>query len=137
MLDREALLVIEHCDDPGRSRRQVLADLVVDVVLDSVVDELADHTARDRPDSRRRQQRRREQTHRKADPAAPPQPFPPTVVTGLAHRDTPVPGVRHQDHALDRDPLLPDERNERLEVLRRLVDLLVAGDEHVCQCLSH
>ena len=106
LLDPEALLVIEHRDDPGRSRRQVLADLVVDVVLDPVVDELADHPARDRPDSGRRQQRRREQTHREPDPAAPPQPLATAVVARLPHRDAPVLAVGHQDDALDRDLLV-------------------------------
>ena len=90
LLDTEPLLVIEHRDDPGRSRRQVLADLVVDVLLDPVVDELADHPARDRPDRHRRQQRRREQTNREPDPAAPAQSLATEVVARLPHRDTAV-----------------------------------------------
>ena len=107
LLDAEPLFVVEHRDDPRRSRRQVLADLVVNVLLDPVVDELADHPARHCADSDRRQQRRREQANREPDPAAPPQPLATEIVARLAHRDTPVPGVRHQDHTLDRDPLRP------------------------------
>ncbi len=42
LLDTEPLLVVEDRDDPGRPRRQVLADLVVDLVVDPVVDEPAD-----------------------------------------------------------------------------------------------
>ena len=137
LLDTEPLLVIEHRDDPRRSRRQVLADLVVDVLLDAVVDELADHPAGDRPDRDRRQQRRREQANREPDPTAPPQPLATEVIARLPHRDTPVLRMRDQDHTLDRDLLLPDQRDERLEVRRRLVDLLVARDEHVGRCLSH
>ena len=137
LLDTEPLLVIEDRDDPRRSRRQVLADLVVDLPLDSVVDELADHPARDSPDRDRRQQRRREQANREPDPAAPAQPLATEVVARLANRDTAVLGVRHQDDALDRDALVPDASDERLEVLRRLVDLLVARDEHIGRCLSH
>ena len=90
LLDAEPLLVVEDRDDPGRSRRQVLADLVVDVLLDAVVDELADHPARDRPDGDRRQQRRREQADREPDPAAPAQPLATEVVARLPHRDTAV-----------------------------------------------
>ncbi len=137
LLDTEALLVIEHRDDPGRARWEVLADLVVDVLLDPVVDELADHPARDRPDRHRRQQRRREQTHREADPAAPPESLATEVVARLTYRDTAVLAVRHQDHTLDRDLLVPDQRDERLEVIRRLVDIPVAGDQHIDWCLSH
>ena len=137
LLDTESLLVVEHRDDPRRSRRQVLPDLVVDVLLDAVVDELADHPARDRPDRDRRQKRWREQPNREPDPAAPTQPLATEVIAGLPHRDTSVLSVRHQNHALDRDPLVPDQRDERLEVLRRLVDLLVASNEHIGRCFSH
>ena len=85
LLDAEPLLVVEDRDDPGRSRRQVLADLVVDLVLDPVVDELADHPARDRPDRDRREQRRREQADREPDPAAPAHPLAAEVVARLPH----------------------------------------------------
>ena len=90
LLDAEPLLVVEHRDDPGRSRRQVLADLVVDLVLDPVVDEPADHAARDRADRDRREQRRREQADREPDPAAPARPLAAEVVARLPHRDAAV-----------------------------------------------
>ena len=137
LLDTEPLLVVEDRDDPGRPRRQVLADLVVDLLLDPVVDELADHPARDRPDGDRREQRRREQADREPDAAAPARPLAAEVVAGLLHRDAAVLRVRDEDDALDRDLLVLDERDQRLEVLRRLVDVLVAGDEDVGRCLSH
>ena len=119
LLDAEPLLVVEHRDDPGRARRQVLADLVVDLVLDPVIDELADHPARDRADRDRREQRRREQPDREPDPAAPAHPLAAEVVAGLPHRDAAVLRVRDEDHALDLDLLLLDERDQRLEVARR------------------
>ena len=138
LLDAEPLLVVEDRDDPGRPRRQVLADLVVDLLLDPVVDELADHPARDRPDGDRREQRRREQADREPDSAAPARPLAAEVVARLPHADAAVLRVRDEDDALDRDLLLLDERDERLEVLRRLVDVLVTGDEDVGGwCLSH
>ena len=137
LLDAEPLLVVEDRDDPGRPRRQVLSDLVVDVMLDPVVDELADHPARDRPDGGRREQRRRKEADRDPDAASPAHALAAAVVTGLSHGDTTVLGVRDQDHALDRDLFFLDECDERLEVLRRLVDVLVARDEQVGRCLSH
>ena len=90
LLDPEPLLVTEDRDDPGRSRRQVLADLVMDLLLDSVVDELADHPARGSPDCDRRQQRRREEANREPNPAAPAQPLATEVVARLPNRDTAV-----------------------------------------------
>ena len=136
-LDTEPLSVVEDGDDPGRPRRQVLADLVVDLALDPVVGELADDPAGDRADGDRREQRGREEANRKPDPAAPARPLAAEVVARLAHADAAVLLVRHEDDALDRDLLLLDEREERLEVLRRLVDVLVARDEHVGRCLGH
>ena len=131
LLDGEPLLVIEDRDDPGRSRRQVLADLVVDLLLEPVVDELAHHPARDCPDGDRREQRWREEADREPDTAAPAHPLAAAIVARLPHADAAVVRVRDQDDALDRDPLLLDERDKRLEVLRRLVDVLVTGDEDV------
>src|SRR5690242_10147411 len=74
-----------------------------------------------------------------ASPTPPPHPNPPAteVAARLPHRDTAIWGVRHQDHAVDRDLRVPDERAQRLEVLRRPVDVRVARDEHVGRCLSH
>jgi hypothetical protein len=46
--------------------------------------------------------------------AALPQPLATEVATHLPHRDTAVWGVRHQDHAVDRDLRVPDERAQRL-----------------------
>ena len=131
LLDAEPLLVIEDRDDPGRPRGQVLADLVVDLLLDPVVDELADHPARDRPDGDRREQRRREQADREPDTAAPARPLAAAIVARLPHADAAVLRMRDEDDALDRDLLLLDERDQRLEVLRRLVDVLVTGNEDV------
>ena len=131
LLDTEPLLVVEDGDDAGRSRRQVLADLVVNLVLDPVVGESADHPACDRPDGDRREQRRRKQADREPDPAAPAGPLAAEVVAGLLHRDASVLRVRDEDDALDRDFLLLDQRDERLEVFRRLVDVLVTGNEDV------
>ena len=45
--------------------------------------------------------------------------------------------MRDEDDALDRDLLGLDERDQRLEVLRRFVDVLVTGNEDVGGCLSH
>ena len=106
-------------------------------MLDAVVDELADHPARDRPDGGRSEQRRREESDRDPDPATPSRPFAAAVVARLSHRDAAVLSVRDQDDALDRHLLVLDQCDERLEVLRRLVDVLVARNEHVGRCVSH
>ncbi len=138
LLDTEPLLVVEDRDDPGRPGRQVLADLVVNLLLDPVVDEPADHPARDRPDGDRREQRRREQAHRDPDSTAPARALAAEVVARLPHADAPVLRMRDEDDAVDRDLLRLDERDQRLEVLRRFVDVLVTGNEDVGQwCLSH
>ncbi len=107
------------------------------LLLDLVVGESADHPARDRPDRDRREHRRREQAHREPDAAAPACPLAAEVVARLLHGDAAVFRVRDEDHALDLDFLLLDERDERLEVLRRLVDVLVTGNEDIGGCLSH
>ena len=137
LLDTEPLLVVEDRDDPGRARRQVLADLVVKLLVDLVAGESADHPARDRPDGDRREQRRREQANREPDAASPAHSLTAEVVAGPLHRDAAVLRMRDEDDALDRDLLLLDERDQRLEVLRRLVDVLVTGNEDVGGCLSH
>ncbi len=137
LLDTEPLLVVEDRDDPGRPRRQVLADLVVKLLVDLVAGESAHHPARDRADRDRREQRRREQAHREPDAAAPARSLTTEVVSRSLHADAAVLRVRHEDHALDRDLLLLDERDQCLEVLRCLVDVLVTGNEDVGGCLSH
>ena len=86
LLDTEPLLVVEDRDDPGRPRRQVLADLVAKLLLDLVAGEPAQHPARDRPDGDGREQRRREQANREPDPAAPARSFTAEVVAGPLHR---------------------------------------------------
>ena len=137
LFDTEPLLVVEDRDDPGRPRRQVLPDLVVDLGLDPMVDELADQPARDRPDGDRREQRRRKQTDREPDATSPAHPLATEIVAGLPHRDAPVARVRDEDDPLDRDLLRLDERDERLEVVRRLVDVLITRDKYVRRCLGH
>ena len=71
LLNPEPLLAIEHRDDPGRPRRQVLPDLVVQLKLEAMIDKLADRPARHRSNRDRRQQRRREQSNSHADTPAP------------------------------------------------------------------
>ena len=137
LLDGKPLLVVEDRDDPGRPRRQVLADLVVKLLVDLVAGKSADDPARDGSDRDRRKQRRREQAHREPDATAPARPLTAQVVAGPLHRDVAVLVVRDEDDALDRDLLLLDERDQRLEVLCRLVDVLVAGNEDVGGFLSH
>ena len=137
LLDTEPLLVVEDRDDPGRPRRQVRADLVLKLLVDLVAGKSADHPARDRPDGDRREQRRREQAHRKPDAASPAHSLAAEVVAGPLHRDAAVLRMRHEDDALDRDLLVLDERDQCLEVFRRLVDVLVTGNEDVSGCLGH
>ena len=102
-----------------------------------MIDELADHPARNRADGDRREQRRGEQPDREPDPTAPAHPLAAEIVARLPHGDAAVLRVRDQDHALDLDTLLFDERDERLEVPTRLVDVLVNGDENVGRRISH
>ena len=109
----------------------------MNLVLDPVVDELADHPACNCPDRDRRKQRRREQADREPDPAAPAHPLATQVVARLPHRDTAVPCMRDENHTLDLELLLLDERDKRLEVARCLLDLLVARNEHVGRRLGH
>ena len=107
------------------------------LLLDLVFGESADHPAGDRPDSDRRKHRRREQAHCEPDATSPGHPLTAEVVAGLLHRDVAVLVVRDEDDALDRDLLLLDERDQRIEVLCRLVDVLVTGNEDIGGCLSH
>ena len=131
------MLVVENGNDPRRARRQVLTDLVVDLILDPVIDELADHPTRNRTDRHRREQRRGEQPDGEPDPAAPAHPLAAEIVARLPHGDAAILRVRDKDHALDLDSLVFDERDERLEVSSRPVDVLVTGDENVGRRISH
>ncbi len=102
-----------------------------------MIDELADDAARDRPDRDRGEHRRREQADGQPDASAPTRALATQVVAGLAHGDVAVLVVRDKDDALDLDLLIPDPGEQPLEVLRRLLDALVAGDEHVGVGVSH
>ena len=70
-------------------------------------------------------------------PAPQPAPLRPSPVARLPHSDRAVLRVRDEDHALDRNLLLLHERDERLEVRRRRVDVLVPGDQDVGRFLCH
>ena len=74
-----------------------------------------------------------------ARPTPPPQPSPLRPRWSPVWRTETLPSslVGDQDHALDLHLLVLDQRDERLEVLRRLIDLLVAGDQHIRRCISH
>ena len=137
LLDGEPLLVVEDRNDPCRARREVLADLVVKLRLDPVVDELAHYTARRRTDRRRGEQRGRRQADGQPDAAAPAQALAAHAVARLLHRDAAVQGMRDQDRALDLDLLGPDTLDERVEVLRRGVDVRIAAYEDIGWCIRH
>ena len=107
LLDTEPLLVVEDRDDPGRPRRQVLADLVVKLLVDLVAGESAHDPARDRPDGDRREQRRCEQANREPDAASPAHSLAAEVVARPLHRDAAILRVSDEDDALDRDLLRP------------------------------
>ena len=130
-------VVVEYRDDSGGPGRQVLADLVVDIQLDSVVDELAHHAARHGADCNRREQRWREQADRQSDAAAPTDPLAATPITGLPYGDRSILSMCDQDDTIDSDIPVLDSCNERVEVLGRRLDILVAGDENVGRCFSH
>ena len=131
LLHRKPLLLVEHRDDAGGARGQVLADLVVHLGLHPLVDELADEPARRRPRRCRREQRRCRQAHEHTDGAAPFHTLAAAVVGRLGDGDRAVRGVCDQDRGVHRDLLPSDELREPVEVLRRFVDARVATDEHV------
>ena len=83
-----------------------------DVLPGAVAGELDDDPARDSPGGDRRQQRRRKQASREPGPAAYPSPSRPRL-RHVCRTGTAVWGVRHQDHAADRDLRVPDERAQR------------------------
>ena len=137
LLDGEALLVVEDRDDPRRPRWEVLPDLVVHLRLDALVDELADETAGRGPCGGCGDQRRRGEADEDADRPAPLDALATAVIGRLLHADGSVLGMRDEDRGLDLHLLVLDELGERVEVLRRLVDVSVATDEHVGRCVTH
>ena len=74
-----------------------------------------------------------------ASPTPPPQPIPLRPRLSPVCRTATLPSlrVRDEDDPLDRDLLRLDERDERLEVVRRLVDVLITRDKYVRRCLGH
>src|SRR5262249_6143740 len=114
-----------------------LPNLVVNLVLYTVIDEFADQAAGDRAYRGRRQQRWGEQTDRDADPAAPPRPFTAELIACLTDRNVPFAVVRDEDHAVDLDVAISDERYQTVEISPRSVDLLIAGDEYIGWCVRH
>ncbi len=106
-------------------------------MLEAMVDELADETTRDRPHRHRGQQRRREQANSETDPTAPASTLTAKMIARLLYRDATVNGVRDENHPLDRDLLVVHQRDQRIEILRGHFDVLVAGNEHISQGLSH
>jgi hypothetical protein len=73
---------------------------------------------------------------REPDPAAPPPPLATEVVARLPHRDTAIRGfVTRIMPSIE--TCVPDERAQRLEVLRRPADVRMTRDEHVGRCISH
>ena len=138
LLDTEPLLVVEDRDDPGRPRRQVLADLVVNLVV--------------RPGGRRICRSPCPRPHRPrptpssggankptASPTPPPQPIPLRPRLSPVCRTATLPSsacVTRITPSIE-TCLLLDERDERLEVARRLVDVLITGNEDVGRRVSH
>ena len=72
-----------------------------------------------------------------ADAGAPAQTFAAQMVSVLLHLDLAVRPVGYEDGALDLDLLLLHELHQPVEFLRRRVDVLVAGYEHVRRLLCH
>ena len=126
-----ALVLVEHRDDGGRARLERLADLVVEAGLHLVLGEAPDDPAGGRADHGRRQQRRRREAHEEAHRAAVAQALAAQVVAGLLDDDLAVQVMGDEDGALDLDGLRLDLGDERLEVLRRGVDIGVSGDQDV------
>jgi hypothetical protein len=137
LLHCQAELVVERGDDRGGANREVLADLVVHLGLEAFVDELPDQPAGGRPGGGRGEQRRGGEPDEHTDSASPLDSFPPPVVGGLAHADRAVLGMGDQDRSLDPHLLVPDEVGERVEVMCRLVEALVGGDEDVGGRVGH
>ena len=137
LLHGEPLRVVERGDDPGRPRRQVLADLVVHLGLEPLVDELPDQAARDRACGRDREQRRRGQAYENTHAAAPLDALATAMVGRLGHGHGAVMGVRDEDRGLHLNLLVLDELRERVEVLDRLVDVRIARHQDIGRCVSH
>ena len=137
LLDGQPLRLVEHGDDPGRTRRQVLADLVVHLGLDPLVDEPPDEAARDGTRGGGGEQRRCGQANQNAHGAAPFDSLATAMVGGLSHAHRSVLGVGDEDCGLHLDLLVLDELRERVEVLRRGLDVPVAAHEDIGCCVRH
>jgi hypothetical protein len=59
------------------------------------------------------------------------------MIARLQDRNAVIDGVRDEDDPLDLDPLVVHERNQRVEVVRRHLDVLVASDQNISRGVSH
>ena len=130
-LGGQTVLVVDHGDDGGCTRLELLAEAALHPALDLVVHELADDSSGGGADGDGGQERRSREADEDADAASPAQALAAEVVAGLAHVDLAVLVTRDEDHALGPDLLLPDERHQRVEVLLRRLQLRIRCHDHV------
>ena len=130
-LGGQAVLVVDHGDDGGRARLELLAEAALHAALDLVVHELADEAAGRGADGDGGEQRRSRQADEHADAAAPAQALAAEVVAGLADVDLAVHVALDEDHALGADLLLLDERYQRVEVLLGRLQRRIGCHDHV------
>ena len=130
-LGGQAVLVVDHGDDGGRTRLELLAEAALHAALDLVVHELADQTAGRGADGDGGQERRSREADEHADAAAPAEALAAEVVAGLADVDLAVRVALDEDHALGADLLLLDERYQPVEVLLGRLRCRIRGHDHV------
>ena len=131
LLGGQPVLVVDHGDDGGCARLELLAEAALHAALDLVVHELADQAAGRGADGDGGEQRRRGQADEDADAATPAQALAAEVVAGLAHVDFPLRVTRDEDHTLRPDFLLPDERDQGVEVLLGRLHCRIRSHDHV------
>ncbi len=130
-LGGQAVLVVDHGDDGGRARLELLAEAALHAALDLVVHELADEAAGRGSYRDGGEQRRRRQADEHADAAAPAEALTAEVVAGLADVDLAVRVALDEDHALGADLLRLDQRYQGVEVLLRRLRRRIRGHDHV------
>ena len=135
-LGGQAVLLVDHRDDGGGARLELVAHTRLEAAVDLVLGEPADHAAGGGADGDRAEHRRRRQADEHADAAAPAGALAAQVAAGVGDVDLAGLVARDEDHPVGLDLLLLDEPNELVEVLLGRLERRVAGQDQI-ECVAH
>ena len=135
-LGGETVLIVDHRDDRGGARLELVAHASLEATVHLVLGEPADQRTSAGADGDRAEHGRRRQADEHADAAAPPGALAAEVAARVGHVHHAGCVACDEDHAVGLDLFLLDEPHERVEVLLGLLKRRVAGQDQV-ECVAH